>query len=165
VDDAIYRKTEKGRQEVAERRFGLESHARRLLIIIDGHRGAAELSVYVRAGEFESTLKHLVAEGFIEEVGPGEADPERVPRAPAANDPVVFAGIKIQAMTELRIRMRGRLASLGELLVEEINACHTPLELREKLRTLEESLTRLLGAEEGVALARRIGAELTRLIP
>ena len=164
-DAAIYRKTEKGRQEVAERRFGLESHARRLLIIIDGRRDANELSVYVRAGEFESTLKHLLAEGFVEEVAPGEADPNRVPRVPAANDPVVFAGIKIQAMTELRSRMRGRLASLGELLVEEINACHSPLELREKLRTLEESLTRLLGAEEGVALARRIGAELTRLIP
>jgi hypothetical protein len=165
VEGAIYRKTEKGKQEVADRALGLESHARRLLIIVDGRRDANELSVYIRAGEFEATLRKLIEEGYIEEIGAGEADPGRVPRAPAANDPVVFAGIKIQAMTELRSRMRGRLASLGELLVEEINACHDPLELREKLRTLEDSLTRLLGAEDGVALARRIGAELTRLIP
>ncbi|HKW38686.1 MAG TPA: hypothetical protein VJO54_12845 [Burkholderiales bacterium] len=165
MEGAIYRKTEKGKQEVADRALGLESHARRLLIIVDGRRDANELSVYVRAGEFEATLRKLLEEGYIEEIGAGEAEPGRVPRAPAANDPVVFAGIKIQAMTELRSRMRGRLASLGELLVEEINACHDPLELREKLRTLEDSLTRLLGAEDGVALARRIGAELTRLIP
>jgi hypothetical protein len=164
-NDAIYRKTEKGKREMAERSSALEGHARRLLIMIDGQRGHAELSVYVRAGEFESTLARLLAEGYVEQVGAGEIDPNRVARAPAANDPVVFAGIKIQAMSEIRLRMRGRLASLGEMLVEEINACHDPLALREKLRTLEDSLIKVLGPEEGVALARRIGAELTRLIP
>jgi hypothetical protein len=160
---AIYRKTDKGKREVAERAFGLENHARRLLIMIDGQRATAELSVYIRAGEFEKTLERLLAEGFVEAVGTGETDPNLVVRAPAADDPVVFAGIKIQAMTEIRRHMVGRLASLGEMLVQEINACPTPLAMREKLRTLEESLTRLLGPEEGVALARRVGSELTRL--
>jgi hypothetical protein len=133
--------------------------------MVDGQRNSAELSVYVRAGDFEPTLERLLAEGYIEEVAAGEADPGRVARAPAANDPVVFAGIKIQAMTEIRVRMPGRLAPLAEVMVEEINACQSPLEMREKLRTLEESLARLLGPEEGVALARRIGAELVRLEP
>jgi len=165
VQDAIYRKTDKGKREVAERAFGLDSHLRRLLIMIDSQRGAEELSVYVRAGEFESALERLIADGYIETAGAEEAGPDRVARAPAANDPVVFAGIKIRAMTEIRGRMRGRLASLAEMLVEEINACPDPLALREKLRTMEESLTRLLGPEEGVALARSIGAELTRLVP
>jgi len=163
--EAIYRKTEKGKLEVAERPGGLEGHARRLLIMIDGQRGHAELSVYVRAGEFENTLARLVAEGFVEQIGAEDIDPDRVARVPAANDPVVFAGIKIQAMAEIRTHMRGRLASLGEMLVDEINACGDPLALREKLRTLEDSLAKVLGPEEGVALARRIGAELTRLIP
>jgi hypothetical protein len=164
-DAAIYRKTDKGKQEVAQRALGLEGHARRLLIMVDGQRDAVELSVYVRAGELESTLARLLAEGFVEAVGAEEADPDRIARAPAANDPVVFAGIKIRAMSEIRGRMRGRLASLGEMLVEEINACPDPLAMREKLRTIEESLARLLGAEEAVALARSIGAELTRLVP
>jgi hypothetical protein len=150
---------------VAERAFGLDGQLRRLLIMIDGLRGAEELSVYVRAGELEGSLGKLLAEGYVEALGAGEAVPEHVARAPAANDPVVFAGIKIRAMTEIRSRMRGRLASLAEMLVAEINACPDPLALREKLRTLEESLTRLLGPEEGVALARSIGAELTRLVP
>ena len=55
-DTAIYRKTDKGKQEVADRVFGLENEARRLLIMIDGQRDTAELSVYVRAGELESAL-------------------------------------------------------------------------------------------------------------
>jgi hypothetical protein len=54
---------------------------------------------------------------------------------------------------------------MADLLIEEINACASALEMRDKLRKLEESLTRLLGAEEGIALARKLGAELTRLIP
>jgi hypothetical protein len=162
-DPAIYRKTDKGKQEVAGHAFGLESHVRRLLIMIDGQRDAVELSVYVRAGELESTLARLVAEGFVETVGDWDAG--RIAQAPAANDPVVFAGIKIRAMTEIRARIRGRLSPMSELLVAEINNCSTPLALREKLRKLENTLVQLMGDEEGVALARRIGNELTRLVP
>jgi hypothetical protein len=160
-DIAIYRKTDKGKQEVADHAFGLESQARRLLIMIDGERDAVELSVYVRAGELESSLARLVAEGFAEPLGAGEMDPGRVARTLAANDPVVFAGIKIRAMTEIR----ARAGPTSDLLVAEINRCSTRLALRKKLRSLEDALVRLMGRAEGVALARRIGGELTRLTP
>ena len=163
-DTAIYRKTDKGKQEVAERAFGLESHLRRLLIMIDGERDAAELSVYVRAGELESALARLAAQGFVETVGDDRVV-TRAALAPAANDPVVFAGIKIRAMTEIRARIRGRLGPMADLLVGEINACSTALELRAKLRKLEDTLTQLMGPEAGAELARRIGSELTRLAP
>ncbi len=164
-DPAIYRKTDKGKQEVADRAFGLESHVRRLLIMIDGQRDAVELSVYVRAGEFESTLARLVDEGFVE-MGAGDTGPgRRVAQAPAANDPVVFAGIKIRAMIEIRARIRGRLSPMSELLVAEINNCSSALELRERLRKLEGTLVQLMGQADGVELARRIGSELTRLAP
>ena len=156
---AIYRKTDKGKQEVADRALGLEARARRLLILIDGRRDAEELSVYVRAGELEGTLALLLTEGFVEEVGSGEAG--RAARVPAANDPIVFAGIKIRAMTEIR----GRVGPIADLLVAEIKACSTPLELRGKLRSVEDALIHLLGQAEGVVLARRIGAELTQLVP
>lgn len=164
-DTTIYRKTDKGRQEVADRAFGLDSHIRRLLIMIDGYRDVAELSVYVRASELENTFARLVAEGFVEAVDGGGPAPGSVAKEPAANDPVVFAGIKIRAMTEIRSRIRGRLGPIGEMVAAEINDCHTALELREKLRTLESSLAQLAGAAEAVQLARSVGAELTRLIP
>ena len=157
---ATYRKTDKGKQEVSGRSVGLEGQARRLLILIDGQRGSAELSVYVRAGEFEGTLERLLTEGFVEPAA--EPAPGGVVRVPAADDPDVFAGIRIWAETEIRGRISGRMA---DLLVEEIDACASALEMRGKLRTLEESLKRLLGDEEGVGLARRIGVELTRLSP
>ena len=163
-DPAIYRKTDKGKQEVAGRAFGLESHLRRLLIMIDGQRDAAELSVYVRAGELESALARLAAQGFVETVGDDRVV-SRAALAPAANDPVVFAGIKIRAMTEIRARIRGRLGPMADLLVAEINSCSSALELREKLRKLEGTLVQLMGQADGVELARRIGSELTRLAP
>jgi len=157
---SIYRKTEKGKKEVSERPYVLEGQARRLLIMIDGQRSSAELAVYVRAGEFESTLERLVSEGYVEAAG--ESDPARVARAPAADDPEVFTGLRIWAETEIRTRISGRMA---ELLVQEIDGCASALELREKLRAIEDSLKRLLGEEEAIALARRIGIELTRLAP
>ena len=163
-DATIYRKTDKGKQEVAERAFGLESHLRRLLIMIDGQRDSAELSVYVRAGELESALARLLAEGFVETVA-GDRVVSRVALAPSANDPVVFAGIKIRAMTEIRSRIRGRLGPMADLLVADINACSTALELRAKLRKLEDTLTKLMGTADGAELARRIGGDLTRLVP
>ena len=158
---SIYRKTEKGKQEVSERPHVLDGQARRLLIMVDGQRNSAELAVYVRAGEFEGTLERLLAEGYVEPAT-GEAEPGHVARAPAADDPEIFTGIRIWAETEIRSRISGRMA---DLLVEEIDACGSALELREKLRTLEDSLKRLLGEDDGIALARRIGAELTRLAP
>lgn len=160
-DTTIYRKTDKGTQEVSDRAFGLGNQVRRLLIMVDGNRGVAELSVYVRPGELKSTLTRLVAEGFIEMVSAGDPTPGRFTYAPAANDPVVFAGIKVRAMADIR----GRLGPVSNLLVTEINSCSSPLELREKLRNLENALVHLLGPAEGAALARRIGSELTRLIP
>jgi len=160
-DTTTYRKTDKGTREVADRALGLEKHVRRLLIMIDGNRVVAELSVYVRPGELKSTLARLVAEGFIEMLSAGERIPGRVTYAPVASDPIVFAGIKVRAMAEIH----DRLGSVSNLLVSEINSCSNPLELREKLRSLESALVHLLGATEGVTLARKIGGELTKLIP
>lgn len=160
-DATIYRKTDKGKQEVAGNAFGLEKHVRRLLILVDGQRDAAELSVYVRAGEFENTLDLLIAEGFIEEGGADDPDSDHTAKAPLANDPVVFAAIKIKAMTDIRSRLGGA----AHLLVNEVNQCSTPLELRERLRKIENALIQVMGKSEGVALARRIGSELTKLIP
>lgn len=161
TDTTTYRKTAKGTQEVADRALGLEKHVRRLLIMIDGARDVAELSVYVRPGELMSALTRLAAEGLIETVGAGDRLPGRVSYAPAANDPAVFAEIKARAMADIR----DRLGPVSNLLVTEINNCTSPLDLRVKLRNLENALVHLLGQAEGVALARRIGSELTRLIP
>ncbi len=163
LDSTIYRKTAKGVAEVADRRFGLDKHLRRVLIIVDGVKDIAELSTFIRAGELDDTLEQLVAQGFIEE-GAGHApEADEFPRphqVPAANEPAVFALIKQHAMAEISTR----LGAVANLLITEIEACKDPLELRLKLRNIENVLVNRLGAEQGTDLARRIGSELTRLV-
>ena len=162
MDEAkIYRKTATGAQEVAERTHGLAKHLRRLLIMIDGSRDMAELSSFARAGEVEPTIAQLEARGFIEMVGADDVKSGRVAFAPAANDPAVFAVIKRNAMVEIR----KRLGPVSSLLINEIESCTGPLELRQKLRNIENALIQVLGAAEGAELARRIGSNLTRLVP
>lgn len=156
----IYRKTAKGVREVSERSFSLEKHVRRVLIMVDGIKDVTELSVFIRAGELDDTLSLLLSQGFIEE-GEGHVAVDDHPhQVPAANEPAVFALIKQHAMAEISTR----LGPVAALLLTEIDACKDPLELRLKLRNIENVLVNRLGAAEGTELARRIGGELTRLV-
>ena len=157
----IYRKTVKGTAEVADRKHGLGKDLRRVLILVDGRRDIAELSALTRAGEMESVLSQLEAEGYIEPNDWHEVDPQRVAYVPAANDPQVFSAIKQKALDEIT----ERIGPVGNPLITEIESCADALELRAKLRNIEAVLVRLLGPEDGTALARKIGAELTWLVP
>ena len=140
-DPAIYRKTDKGKQEVAERAFGLESHLRRLLIMIDGQRDAAELSVYVRAGELESPVIPLAETLF------------NVGQFFTGND-TLYKTFKDQ---------NGNVMSNG--------ASTTPTWIKSAFTAptgANKPLCipcQLMGPVDGVELARRIGSELTRLAP
>lgn len=160
-DTIIFRKTAKGAQEVAERTDALEKHVRRLLIVVDGVKDVTELSAYARSIELEASISQLEKQGYIERVEGGETSKGRIAYAPAANDPVVFALIKRNAMVEIR----KRLGPVSNLLINEIETCAGPLELRLKLRNIENALVHVLGQEEGTNLARKIGGELTRLVP
>ncbi len=159
-DSVIFRKTGKGALEVEERTFDLDRKLRRLLIVVDGIKDVAELSAFARSTEVDASIAQLEAQGFIERVIPGEQPPDRVAYAPAANDPAVFALIKRNAMVEIRQRM----GPVSSLLINEIEACTGPRELREKLRNIENVLVHVLGPAEGRELARKLGSELTRLV-
>ena len=162
MDDAIiYRKTAKGALEVAERTYGLEKHLRRLLIVVDGIKDLTELSAFARSDEVETSIGLLEKQGFIERLDAEGAAAGRIAYAPAANDPAVFALIKRNAMVEIR----QRIGPVSSLLIEEIETCTGPLELRQKLRNIENVLVHVLGPAEGRELARKIGGELTRLVP
>ena len=143
------------------RAHGLEKRVRRLLIMVDGSRDVAELSAFARAGEVEATLTQLEALGLIKTLGSADRKAGHVSFAPAANNPAVFAVIKRNAMVEIR----KRLGPVSSLLIDEIDSCPGPLELRQKLRNIENALVHVLGPVEGAELARRIGSELTKLVP
>jgi hypothetical protein len=157
----VFRKTAKGNAEIEERAFGLPLRLRRALIVVNGNRDLAELSVLMRPGELLDTIEQLVIAGFIEAVPVDELDPSRIAYFPAADDPVVFAEIKQRAINEIAYR----LGPVAGLLIYEIDSCEDPLQLRLKLRNIENVLVNSLGQEAGEELARAIGRELTRLVP
>ena len=160
-DTTVYRKTEKGIAELDRRAHGLSLKLRRALILIDSSKDIAELSVMMRPGEAEETTVQLAAEGFIEPIPAYELDPARIAYVPAARDPAMFAEIKARVTNEINFR----IGPVATKLIDEINACNTAVELRLKLRDIENVLINFLGQAPGEELARAIGSELTRLVP
>jgi type IV secretory pathway VirB10-like protein len=70
----IYSKTAKGAAEIAARSGALTPAMRRVLIMVDGRRTAAELELVARDGEFESIIAALLEKGMIEQTGTVEAE-------------------------------------------------------------------------------------------
>jgi hypothetical protein len=68
----IYRKTDKGQEEMATRVHHLPSRERSILVLVDGKRTGAELVEKSRHfGDGEAFLNHLVETGFVEPVADG----------------------------------------------------------------------------------------------
>ncbi|MBI5907250.1 MAG: hypothetical protein Q7S97_14090 [Polaromonas sp.] len=90
---AIYHKTPKGAQAIANRQSGLSPKLRSLLIMVDGKRASPELAALTTAaGDCEQMLSQLAQDGLIEPVGgalpvsavPDAAPSERVATTPAS---------------------------------------------------------------------------------
>jgi hypothetical protein len=157
----IYRKTAKGVEELQTHVHGLEQKFRRPLFIVDGVKDVAQLSVIMRPGEADVALARLVEGGFIEALRGDEIPANIVRYVASADDPVHFAKTK----KAMQADFAGRLGAFTDTVVAEVESCHTALELRLKLRDIEEMLIAALGHDEGINLAREIGHELTRLVP
>ncbi|WP_334188793.1 hypothetical protein [Noviherbaspirillum sp.] len=86
MTNTIFDKTEKGREEIATRKYHLAPRLRTLLVMIDGKHDANELLKKVAAiGVDEHTVNELFALGFIAPVnGQAPAFAPVTPAAPAA---------------------------------------------------------------------------------
>ena len=79
---AIYHKTPKGAQAIANRQSGLSPKLRSLLIMVDGKRAYPDLTALTTAaGDCEQMLSQLAQDGLIEPVG-GALPVSAVPDAP-----------------------------------------------------------------------------------
>ena len=157
----IYRKTAKGTEELQTRAHGLEQRFRRPLFIVDGIKDVAQLSAVMRPGEAEAALAKLVDGGYIEALSDDEIPADIVRYVARADDPIYF----VQAKMAMQADFAERLGAFAETVIAEVESCNTALELRLKLRDIEEILVAAIGHDEGVNLAREIGHELTRLVP
>lgn len=63
--DVVFAKTEQGRTEVARRSAGLGARQRSVLIMLDGHKPAGELTALMPAPQLARILEELEALGLI----------------------------------------------------------------------------------------------------
>ena len=161
TDSAIFRKTDKGIAELQQTLATLDRAARRALIMIDGARDMDELSRFMRPGEAEPAIRRLLDGGYIEQLSGEEMPINHVAMMPYASVPENFERIKLAATLE----MSAKLGAFAPTVIAEIESCQTALDMRAKLRDMEEMLIAAVGKDDGRELALRIGQELTRLVP
>ena len=91
---SVYGKTDKGREEIATRKWGVAARPRALLLMMDGQRSLAALASKLGSpGQTREHLALLLEAGFIELVAsapapPAEATPAPEPVPLAASAPV-----------------------------------------------------------------------------
>jgi hypothetical protein len=62
---AIFIKTAKGQDEIAQRRFGLNNRQRRALIVMDGTKTVSAIREVIPGDELEEIISFLIEQGFI----------------------------------------------------------------------------------------------------
>jgi hypothetical protein len=85
----VFAKTAVGQEEIQSRTLGLSLLVRRALVLVDGKRSGAELSVFlVGKGDVETVLAELLDKGCIEAVGRvGKSPASAAAALPVAADP------------------------------------------------------------------------------
>lgn len=162
----IFTKTDAGRAEIAARNRNLSALQRRVLILVDGKKTANALEAFVRVGELDTALAHLLLEGLIESsaistslaapAAPGYSAAEMTEAPRAATSPAEF--IKVRQLASDFVQEK--LASAGEPICRAIERCESPAELRKMLRGVEIFVGQRLGAETTQAFARHFGTLL-----
>jgi len=162
----VFSKTDAGRAEMAGRSRNLSALQRRVLILVDGQKTVNALGAFVRVGELDAVLDHLLQEGLIESTtistclqepaAPGfsAAGMDEAPRP--ATSPQEF--IKVRQLASDFVQ--DRLGSAGEPICAAIDRCESPFELRKMLRGVEIFVGQRLSAGTAQVFARHFGALL-----
>ena len=168
----VFSKTDAGRAEIAGRSHNLSALQRRVLILVDGKKTVNALQAFVRVGELESALDHLLQEALIETaVDSADANRDTSLQAPAA--PGFVAAEQAEAprpATSVQefVKVRGQASSFvqeklgdaAEPICQAIDRCESPAELRKMLRGVEIFVGQRMSAETTQAFARHFGALL-----
>ncbi|MDP1564911.1 MAG: hypothetical protein Q8L91_01450 [Polaromonas sp.] len=162
---AIYHKTPKGMESIANRQSGLGPKPRSLLIMIDGKRSFSDLTALT--GECEALLEQLAQDGMIEPVG-GAAPASA---GPAASSPESQAAVTAPApLAAVSLPEAKRCAT--RLLVELLGPTSEVLCIKiEAARNLADFVVAVKRAREivrdvkGAAAAERFIAEIESHTP
>ncbi len=103
----VYCKTDKGRQEIAERCHGLAVRQRSTLILMDGAKNIAAIAAIIPLPELEKTVPFLAENGFIihlaalrADASPSASHPRHPASRPNAASPPAPPKIAPPALTQ-----------------------------------------------------------------
>lgn len=141
---AVYSKTGKAHEELAERQHGLKAKARQLLVLLDGNRPLGALSGMMPLLELQGLVRDLLAGGFIKcqviglapeaiypiQISPVER-PDRVepPHHELVLDPVRFTRVKAYLIET----SQQHLGLMATKLQQEIAEAQDAIQLRSAL--------------------------------
>jgi hypothetical protein len=162
----VFYVTHEGLAEIRSGMSSLPGQAQRALLMIDGFRNAADLSLRLRGGEAEKILHGLEDRKFIARIASigndneiaGDKNPAKQLSAERLN------AIKLKITSDLRKRL-GKPADsvLGDVL-GTIDSCDSALELRSALRKAGDVLIVELGEEGVIRHLRAVGKNVMELI-
>ena len=177
LSNRIYAKTPLGLQEIQTRELGLAPLLRRLLVLIDGKRSAADLAPFVAGHDLTALLAQLVENGCVEEQVVVSPAPSARPKAvlPPTENPLAalqteaaLAGLPpAEGRSEKDIQMartfmmntiNTMFAQHSRLtLVEAIHACKTAEALRHVYVDWAKTMaTSSIGAKRLPELSRQL---------
>lgn len=151
--DGIYRKTEKGRTEIATRANRLGLRERTMLIVVDDKTSRRELLAKNPHPTSEGILNNLLADGYIEIVpgaqaaAPATATTPGAAAAPAAEAPEV----EVSMISASRFACRALVTYLGpgaDDLTALVEKCKTPDELRARLEKCRDVIQGMAGRKK-----------------
>jgi len=149
-----YNKTDKGREEISARTYGLQSRMRTLLVMIDGRHPMEELLPKVMGlGLDASAVTDLLAQGFIEEG-------EWVPPPPALPTEQELAAQYQQARAFYERTIEPTLGQRGHILEVKLEAAQTLEDLKAMRITFFEMVNRIRGRPVALALKKELDAIL-----
>ena len=153
--NAVFSKTDGGREALTGRPAGLTPRLRSLLIWTDGKRTVADLDKMLGGdGAAAPLLEQLVAQGWVQAIASAPAGPATAasspPSVPAGAPPSVFGLGDIWPLSDARRRtvrfINDQLGPMGESLAMRVEACKTAAELQAALPRVREGLQNFKGA-------------------
>ncbi|MDK9703469.1 MAG: hypothetical protein OEL20_10035 [Sulfuritalea sp.] len=156
--EGIYRKTEKGRAEIATRANRLGLRERTMLIMVDDKTTRRELLAKNAHPTSEGILNSLLADGYIEVVSAAAAVP--VAESPAAAPAAAAAApataspapsVEVSLVSAARFACRSLVTVLGpgaDDLTALIEKCKTADELRARLEKCRDVVQGMAGKKK-----------------
>ena len=171
----LFDKTDKGREEIATRKYHLAPRLRTLLLLIDGKHSVESLLKQVAGlGLSEQSLNELAAQGFIRAVAEPEAATPTAPTAPrpvragkAAAGVPVFEGLLPDGQTQFQAiyffyleTIKNLIGLRGYALQHKVERAATVPELRELRQACLEAVQKTKGRQVAEEVAVQLDALL-----